>query len=137
MLGCSTAGEILGEEVHDGCAAITAVRFEHSQVRQADVSFEEGEGTVLHMLSHLYLQRTETRNLQDAKPAQAYFLEDLKLSKNMSDVYARAAEGLSASEMRSSLGTARFSQGIVRVHHLKAHGRCQIRGRVLSHFRRL
>jgi hypothetical protein len=43
LAGCSTAGEILGEEVHDGCAAITAVRFEHSQVRQADVSFEEGE----------------------------------------------------------------------------------------------
>lgn len=43
LAGCSTAGEILGEQVHDGCAAITAIRFEHSQVRKADVTFAEGE----------------------------------------------------------------------------------------------
>ena len=50
MLGCSTAGEILGTKVSDDSLAITAVRFEHTQIQGVSVelsctenSFTAGE----------------------------------------------------------------------------------------------
>jgi len=38
IAGCSTAGEIAVDRVHDGACAITAIRLEHSSVRQATAS---------------------------------------------------------------------------------------------------
>ncbi len=35
LLGCSTAGEICGTTVQDGTLSVTAVRFDHTQVRFA------------------------------------------------------------------------------------------------------
>src|SRR5688500_17926323 len=35
MIGCSTAGEILGSEVRDGSLSLAIARFERSQVRSA------------------------------------------------------------------------------------------------------
>jgi hypothetical protein len=48
LMGCSTGGEILGPEVHDGCLAVAIVRFEHTSlarafaVARADSSFKAG-----------------------------------------------------------------------------------------------
>lgn len=39
------------------------------------VRFEHGEGTVYHMLSHLYLQRTETRDTRQEASAAEYFAD--------------------------------------------------------------
>ena len=38
ILGCSTAGEICGAEVSDDSLVVTAIHFEHTQVRTAQVS---------------------------------------------------------------------------------------------------
>ena len=35
LLGCSTAGEIAGVEVHDDCLSVAAIHFEHTQLRHA------------------------------------------------------------------------------------------------------
>jgi hypothetical protein len=40
MLGCSTAGEICGTEVSDDSLVATAIHFEHTQVRAAQVSLD-------------------------------------------------------------------------------------------------
>jgi hypothetical protein len=41
LLGCSTAGEISGTHVSDDSVVITAVRFEHTQLRGAQVKLED------------------------------------------------------------------------------------------------
>lgn len=41
FLGCSTAGEILDEQVTDDTIVVTAVRFDHSQVRMAQVQVRD------------------------------------------------------------------------------------------------
>jgi hypothetical protein len=41
LIGCSTAGEICGTTVHDGTLSVTAVRFDHTQVRFARVAVSE------------------------------------------------------------------------------------------------
>src|SRR5450631_4032762 len=38
ILGCSTAGEICGTQVSDDSLVVTAIHFEHTQVRTAEVS---------------------------------------------------------------------------------------------------
>lgn len=42
ILGCSTAGEILGTYVSDDSLVVTAVRFEHTQFRGAQVKLDQG-----------------------------------------------------------------------------------------------
>ena len=41
LVGCSTAGEILGTHVADGTIAATAIRFDHTQVRTAEVTIHQ------------------------------------------------------------------------------------------------
>jgi hypothetical protein len=41
VIGCSTAGEIHGNQVLDDTAVATAVRFDHSQIRTADVELTD------------------------------------------------------------------------------------------------
>lgn len=43
LLGCSTAGEILGTEVRDGCAVAAAVEFDSTPLRYAAVPISAGE----------------------------------------------------------------------------------------------
>jgi hypothetical protein len=45
ILGCSTAGEICGAQVSDDSLAVTAVQFEHTQVRTAQVSLDVNPGS--------------------------------------------------------------------------------------------
>jgi hypothetical protein len=45
IIGCSTAGEIQGDSVHDDSLVCTGVRFERSQVSLATVRLDEGEGS--------------------------------------------------------------------------------------------
>ncbi len=40
LLGCSTAGEICGTEVSDDSVVVTAIHFEHTQLRAAEVSLD-------------------------------------------------------------------------------------------------
>jgi hypothetical protein len=45
IVGCSTAGEILGDSVQDDSLVCTGVRFERSQVALASVRLDEAEGS--------------------------------------------------------------------------------------------
>lgn len=45
LLGCSTAGEICGARVFDGSLVITAVHFEHTQLRGAKAKIDRMENS--------------------------------------------------------------------------------------------
>jgi len=77
------------------------------------VTFDEGRGTVLHMLSHLYLQRSDVREARDAMPATAYYEQDLCLGVEEAAAYASLSEGLLASEVRSAMSTTRMLSRVV------------------------
>jgi hypothetical protein len=72
------------------------------------VTFEEGHGTVLHLLSHLYLQRSDVREASDARPASVWLDAESSLPSARKAAYAAAAGDLTSAEMRSSHSTARF-----------------------------
>ena len=74
------------------------------------LTFREGEGEVLHMISHYYLQRTELRTARHAAPAPEYFAEK---KMNMSPRTAREAEGLSVGDVESAATSARFLANIL------------------------
>jgi hypothetical protein len=74
------------------------------------ITFPWGEGEVFHMISHYYLQRTETRTRRHAAPAPSYFAE--KGYQPAPDV-AAAAEGLSVSDVESAHSSARFMSNII------------------------
>ncbi|HET9224582.1 MAG TPA: FIST N-terminal domain-containing protein [Roseiflexaceae bacterium] len=45
LLGCSTAGEIYGSQVSDDSLVVTAVRFEHTQLKSARINVDEVENS--------------------------------------------------------------------------------------------
>jgi hypothetical protein len=68
------------------------------------LTFTHGEGEVFHMISHYYLQRTETRTRRHAAPAAAYAAE----KGVASPAYDRAAGDLNLSEVESAATSARL-----------------------------
>jgi hypothetical protein len=44
ILGCSTAGEILGTQVSDNTLVTTAIHFEHTQIKTTEVSLDKVGG---------------------------------------------------------------------------------------------
>jgi hypothetical protein len=71
------------------------------------VTFEEGRGTVVHMLSHLYLQRSDVRGARDSQSAEAYFA-CADLSPDAHRQLVREAGDLCSAELRSAGTTARL-----------------------------
>ncbi len=53
------------------------------------VSFEYGEGKVYHMISHFYLQKSETRNKRDSSFGSEYLYEKLNVDQNKKEKYER------------------------------------------------
>jgi hypothetical protein len=92
------------------------------------VTFDEGEGTVLHLLSHLYLQRSDVRDVQDAMPAMDYFRGTLGLGDAEAGRYAKSAEGLRAAEVGSATSKGRLMCQVV----LGSLRKAKRRGRVRS-----
>jgi hypothetical protein len=76
------------------------------------VTFEEGQGTVVHMLSHLYLQRSDVRSARDAQPASAY-LAGAGYAPAAVEMCAREAPAVCASELMSATSTSRFLSSVV------------------------
>lgn len=87
------------------------------------VTFDEGRGTVLHLLSHLYLQRSDVRDARDAVPAAAWYQNSLGLSQDEAAEYAAMSDGLCAGEVRSSLSKARLVSRVVLDSRRKARAR--------------
>ena len=87
------------------------------------VTFDEGRGTVLHLLSHLYLQRSDVRDARDAMPAAAYYQDSLGLTEDEAAEYASMSDGLRAAELRGSLSKARLVSQVVLNSRRKARAR--------------
>lgn len=84
------------------------------------VTFRYGRGEVFHMISHYYLQRTETRTRRHRAPAAAYAAEkDLRWD----DSTAAAARGLTLGEVEAASSSARLFANVVGSHkrrHMEA-----------------
>ena len=76
------------------------------------VTFDEGRGTVVHLLSHLYLQRSDVRGARDAQPASTYLAESGSLQSRAA-YYAARAQDLSTSEVVSAMSSARLLSNVV------------------------
>lgn len=85
------------------------------------VTFEEGHGSVVHMLSHLYLQRSDVRNAQDAQPASAY-LGVAGYGPEAMAFCQDVAPGLRSSELKSATSSAKFLSDSVLRQRYKAKG---------------
>jgi gamma-glutamylcyclotransferase (GGCT)/AIG2-like uncharacterized protein YtfP len=73
------------------------------------VRFPFGDGEVVHMISHYYLQRSETRTSRHAAPATAYLMEKASLIGD--DAVKRAsplAYGLALADLETSATSARL-----------------------------
>lgn len=74
------------------------------------VRFEHGEGTVYHMISHFYLQRTETRDAKQNLAATEYF-KDKGASEEAVNKAARS--GVTYGEIQSANTSADFVSRII------------------------
>lgn len=69
------------------------------------LTFEHGQGRVYHMISHFYLQRTETRTQRQTQPAYNYLVEkgiDASQFKKYADL---GADKLRSGEVESALSS--------------------------------
>tara|TARA_Y100001970_G_C14159093_1_gene817422 strand:+ start:217 stop:1074 length:858 start_codon:yes stop_codon:yes gene_type:complete len=53
------------------------------------VSFDYGKGKIYHMISHFYLQKSETRNKRDSSFGSDYLYEKLNVDENKKEKYKR------------------------------------------------
>jgi hypothetical protein len=70
------------------------------------IRFEHGEGVVYHMISHFYLQRTETRDQKQKGSAGAYFKDKGASGTNIK--LAEEAEDITYGEVQSANTSADF-----------------------------
>jgi len=83
------------------------------------ISFGHGEGEVFHMISHYYLQRTETRSRRHRAPASAYAAE-----KGVAwDAIKGVAEDLGLADVESAASSARLFANVAAVHKMRAQAR--------------
>jgi hypothetical protein len=66
------------------------------------VSFEYGEGQIYHMISHFYLQRSETRTARHAKPASGYLSEKGIAASDMEKFKEMGSDVLPTSDVESA-----------------------------------
>jgi hypothetical protein len=72
------------------------------------VTFDEGQGTVLHLLSHLYLQRGDVRDALDRQGSKQYMTDALAMSESVAGPFAAEAGDLAAAELAAALGKQRI-----------------------------
>lgn len=78
------------------------------------VRWQEGEGEVIHMLSHLYLQRAETRDAKDRMSATAFF-EQSGYKAVLAKQLGVRAQDLNAAELkRAYSSSALMAEAILR-----------------------
>lgn len=113
--GSSYPVRVLGDEVR---VLITSAELGRRYGEPAVVvRFPHGDGEVLHMTSHYYLQRTETRTRRHAAPAMAYaFEKDLAVADEL-------VEGLTLGEVESATTSARLFANVVAARKRRATAR--------------
>ena len=71
------------------------------------VRFNHGDGVVYHMLSHFYLQRTETREAKQQTPSSEYAMSKGATSETMAE-YSEEGENINYGEVQSASTSAEF-----------------------------
>lgn len=67
------------------------------------ITFQYGQGTVFHMISHFYLQRSETRTERHSAPSTAYATEKGYSEEQQAKYRAMGAEEVTTAEVESAL----------------------------------
>lgn len=86
IAGCSTAGEIVGHQVHDGCVAVAVVRFEHTLLRSAHA--------VVTAPEHSEAAGAQLASQLDAEGLRAVFVLSDGLRVNGSSLVSGLVSGL-------------------------------------------
>ena len=89
------------------------------------VTFSYGEGTVYHMISHFYLQRTETRTARHAAPSMTYVAEKGVDQAGMWKYRELGAEGLTTGQLQSALSSNTIILGVLLRHQTRDLRRSQ------------
>ena len=71
------------------------------------VTFDCGKGNVIHMISHFYLQRSETRDARHQLSAKQYAM-DSKASTATAELVAKQGQNLNYAQIQSSSTSAQF-----------------------------
>jgi len=79
------------------------------------VTFNYGDGKVIHMTSHFYLQRSDTRYERQTKSGTYYVNEELKLdtSSPASAKLNKDLEGLNLGEVENSYSNQQFIVNVI------------------------
>jgi len=100
--------------VHDPARVKVLIRSRELQERWGEapvaLTFRAGEGEVFHMISHYYLQRTETRTRRHRMPAAAYAAEK---GMTWDPVTAARAADLTLGEVQAASSSARLFANVV------------------------
>ena len=77
-------------------------------------SFDYGKGKVYHMISHFYLQRTETRTERHRRPSSAYMEEKLSMNTARREKYrSLGVESSSLGEVESAYSSSALMGSIL------------------------
>ena len=77
------------------------------------ITFDYGEGTVLHMTSHYYLQRAELRTKRHKMSAKDYVQSEMAFSDSEAEEIEKDLEGLSLGEAESAYSTTQFISNVI------------------------
>ncbi|MFX0037524.1 MAG: hypothetical protein ACFE9I_18020, partial [Candidatus Hermodarchaeota archaeon] len=75
------------------------------------ITFDYGDGTVLHMTSHYYLQRAELRTQRHKMSAKEYVMQEVGFSEDEAEM--KELEGLSLGEAESAYSTTQFISNVI------------------------
>lgn len=76
------------------------------------ITFNYGDGgTVLHMTSHYYLQRAETRTKRHAESAKDYAIKEMGLSEKEADM--EELKGVNLGEAEAAYSSAQFISNVI------------------------
>lgn len=89
------------------------------------VTFDYGEGTVYHMISHFYLQRTETRTARHATPSMTYVAEKGVDQAGMWRYRELGAEEITTGQLESALASNTIILGALLRHKTRGDRRSQ------------
>ncbi|WP_164012267.1 hypothetical protein [Pyxidicoccus trucidator] len=79
------------------------------------VLFRYGDGKVMHIASHFYLQRNQVRSVAEAKKGGAYLKEDAKLSKKAAEALANDVDvkNSQAGDIQSAYAAQQMTSNLV------------------------
>ncbi|NVM36992.1 MAG: hypothetical protein HWN81_15455 [Candidatus Lokiarchaeota archaeon] len=75
------------------------------------ITFDYGDGTILHMTSHYYLQRAELRTKRHKMSAKEYAIKEVGLSADEAEM--EELKGLSLGEAESAYSTTQFISNVI------------------------